>query len=546
MASAAIQPLAPTSRPEFLAGDYSPDLHRTVKAMIVAVVTLATCMEFLTSYAVGVALPDIQGDLAASLDEGSWILTTYTTCFLIGLVLSNWLSGRVGYRRYMTGAVVMFMLSSVGCGMSHTLAQMLVFRGAMGFAGGNFLARGQTAINLTHEGKTRLLALTIFAICVVVGARMCGPAIGGYLTEWYSWRYIFFLNVPLAVTAIILMLAFLPDVKARIDHPRLDVAGLVLLIGWLAPLQLVLSRGERDDWFADPFIVILAAIAAICFPLFIWWERRPANANPIISLRAYESRNFMIGSIYVLILGMMLYGQMYVVPQFLRNVQHHSASETGFLQSFNAAAFALGLIIGALLMQRLGFRISLAVGAATFMVGMWCWATRLTPVISDQAMFLPLALTGFGAGWQIGPISTLINSKTPGILMGEGMELYLCQRQLGGSWGIAILAILLDRQRSFWSGRLGEHLNEYNLAAQEALHNGAVALSSVGIPPAQASGGAMGLLHGRLVIQSVVNAFADTFAYQAALGAFAILLLMCLARGRPLVAAVQWVVAMVR
>jgi DHA2 family multidrug resistance protein len=503
-------------------------------------------MEFLTSYAIAVALPDIQGDLAASLDEGSWILTTYTTCFLVGLVLSNWLSGRIGYRRYMIGSVVVFMLSSAGCGLSHTLAVMLVFRGAMGFAGGNFLVRAQTAINLTHSGKARIRVLTVFALCVVVGARLCAPAVGGFLTEWYSWRYIFFLNVPLSLAAIILLVAFLPDVKARTHRVHLDVTGLLLLIGWLAPVQLVLSRGERDDWFADPFIVVLTIVAALCLPLFIWWEQRPANQDPIISLRAYRNRNFVVGSIYVFVLGMMLFGQMYVVPQFLRNVQHHSAWGTGQLQSLNAAAFAFGLIIGALFMKRLGFRSTLAAGAAVFAAGMWCWTTRLTPTISDQAMYLPLVLTGFGAGWQIGPISTLINSQTSDILMGEGMELYLCQRQLGGSWGIAILAILIDRQRSFWSGRLGEHLNEYSLSAQEALHQGAAGLRAVGLPQSSAEAGAVGLLHGRLLIGSVVNAFADTFAYQAALGVFALLLLLFFARGRSLTTALQWVVAMVR
>ena len=546
MSSLAAHPLPLIERSDASLGAYSPDLDRTIKVLIVAVVTLVTCMEFLTSYAVGVALPDIQGDLSASLDEGSWILTTYTTCFLVGLVLSNWLAGRIGYTRYMVASVVVFMLSSIGCGLSHTLATMLVFRGAMGFAGGNFLVRGQTAINLTHTGKSRLRALTVFALFVVVGARMCGPAVGGYLTEWYSWRYVFFLNVPLSLTAVVLLVAFLPDVKAKTYSDRLDVTGLVLLVGWLAPLQLVLSRGERDDWFADPFIVTLTIVAAVCLPLFIWWERRSDNQNPIIGLRAYRSRNFVVGSVYVVVLGMMLYGQMYVVPQFLRNVQHHSAWGTGKLQTLNAAAFAVGLVLGALLMRRLGFQIALSIGAAVFAAGMFCWTISLTPAISDQAMFLPLALTGFGAGWQIGPISTLINGKTPDTLMGEGMELYLCQRQLGGTWGTAILAILLDRQRSFWSGRLGEHLNEYNLAAQDALRQGAAALRTLGLPASHADAGAMGLLHGRLVVQSVVNAFADTFAYQAALGVFALLLLMFLARGRPLKGAIQWVVVMVR
>jgi DHA2 family multidrug resistance protein len=525
---------------------YSPALDRTVRVSIVAVVTLATSMEFLANYAIGVALPDIQGDLAASFDEGSWILTTYTTCFLLGLVLSNWMADKIGYRRWMIGAVVLFMCSSVGCGMSHTLAQMLVFRGFMGFAGGNFLTRAQAAINRSYEGKARLKALFLLAFGVVVVARTSGAFVGGYLTEWYTWRYIFFLNVPLALAALVMAVAFFPDVKARIQAAPLDVVGMLLLVGWLASLQIVLSRGERDDWFADPFIVTLSAVAAICLPLFIWWERRPSNRNPIISLATYRTRNFVLGSIYVVVLGAMLYGQMYFVPQFLRNVQHHSGFGTGKLQTINAIWFAIGLVLGAVLMKRLGFRAALGVGAATFMAGMLVWTFRLTPQISDEALYVPLALTGFGAGWQIGPVSTLINSQTSNTLMGEGMELYLCQRQLGGSWGIAILTILVDRRRSFWSGRMSERINDFNPLVHESLRQGGGVLQYVGLPHAQAQAGAVGLLHADLMMQSVVNAFADTFAYQACIGVLALFLVIFFARGRAIATAVQWTVHITR
>src|SRR4051812_12096058 len=150
---------------------YSPALDRTVRMMIVLTVTLVTTMEFLTSYAIGVALPDIQGDLSASFDEGSWILTTYTTCFLIGLTLSNWMADRIGYRRHLIGSVLLYMTVSAGCGLSHTLSAMLVFRGVMGFAGGMFLVRAQTAINRTHAGKDRVRATAFLVLGVVAIGR---------------------------------------------------------------------------------------------------------------------------------------------------------------------------------------------------------------------------------------------------------------------------------------------------------------------------------------------------------------------------------------
>jgi DHA2 family multidrug resistance protein len=161
-------------------------------------------------------------------------------------------------------------------------------------------------------------------------------------------------------------------------------------------------------------------------------------------------------------------------------------------------------------------------------------------------MLLPLTLTGFGSGWQVGPVSTLITSQTSNLLMGEGMELYLCQRQLGGSWGIAILTILIDRQRSFWSSRLGESLQDYSLGAQDAVREGSAVLRSTGLPPSQADAAAVGLLHARLTVQSVVNAFVDTFRYQAALGVAAFILVLLFARGRPLAGVRRWIVEMVR
>jgi DHA2 family multidrug resistance protein len=529
---------------------YSPALGRSVQKLVLAIGTLTTCMEFVTSYALGVALPDVQGDLSASFDEGSWILTTYTTCWLVGLMFSNWLTARIGYGRSMIAMVVLYMTTAVGCGLSHTLTEMLVFRGAMGFAGGTFLCRGQAAINLAFLGMDRFKALLVFGLCVVGVARLCGAGIGGFLTEWYSWRAIFFLNVPLSLTALALLTA-VPDVKARLTEAqsRFDLAGILLLIGWLAPLQIALSRGERDDWFADPFITVLFATAACCLPLFVWWESRRGHAAALVSLRTFKSRTFVIGSVYVLILGMMLYGQLYVVPQFLRNVQHHSAWGTGLLQSFNAAAFTVGLIAGAHLIKRLGLRLALGAGAAAFTAGMWCWATRLTPQISDTAMLLPLFLTGLGSGWQIGPLSILINRDTPPALMGEGMELYLCLRQLGGSWGIAVLAALVDRRRSFWSGRLGEHVNDYELHGQvdgDVVGQGMALLQAAGVPGSDAHAGAMGLVHARLQLQSIVNAFKDTFAYQAALGVTALALVVALGRGRMLSTAFYWIAQIAR
>jgi DHA2 family multidrug resistance protein len=523
---------------------YSPDLPRVIKLFVLITVTLVTGMEFLTSYAVGVALPDMQGDLSASFDEGSWILTTYSTAFLIGLVLSSRLADFIGYRLHMIIAVLLYALSAIGCAQSHTLTEILWFRGMMGFAGGTFLTRGQTAMNLAFSEKARKRAVILFVFFVVGICRTVAPAVGGYLTEWHSWRWIFLLNVPLAAAALVILIAFLPDVRADRPGMKLDLSGMALLVAWVVSLQLILSRGERDDWFSDPFIKVLAVIVATALPLFIW--RQLCARHPIVDLAIYRHRNFIVGSVYVLILGMMLYGQSYFVPQILRGVLKYSSSSVGRLQTFNAAFFFLGLLGGAVIMKRAGIRLALGFGAALFAGGMWYWARRLTPAIPEEQMYLPLALTGFGAGWQVGPLSALINSQTPSTLMGDGMEMYLCQRQLGGSWGIAVLAILLDWRRTFWSSRLGEFLSEPSLPAQDALHHGAAAFKAAGLAPSAAEAGSAAAIHGRLVLQSTINAFVDTYWYQFALGLIVMVLVLMFGRGSLLRRVTHWSVNALR
>ena len=525
---------------------YSPSLPKHIRHTIVVVMTLVTAMEFFTSYAVGVALPDIQGDLSASFDEGSWILTVYTVCFLIGLILSNWLAETVGYRRHMINAVCLFALSSVCCGLSHDLRQMLFCRAVMGFAGGTFLVRAQTAIGLTHTGKDRARAMLFFGLIVVGVARTFGAAIGGYLAEWHTWRSIFFVNLPFELAAVVMMLLYVPDFRAEKKPGRLDVVGLLLLIGFVAPVQIVLSRGQRDEWFADARIITLTALAGFCLTGFVWWSLRPGNTRPIVNLHIYRNRNFVLGSIYVVFLGIMLYGQLYVVPQFVRGIQHYSDWATGKLQTINAVAFFIGLVGGSLLTPRLGVRVTLSLGAVFFTAGMAAWAVRMTAGISPAAMTLPLILTGLGAGWQITPLSVLINSQTPVAMLGEGIELYLFQRQLGGSWGIAVLAILIDRRRSFWSGRLGEEVNAYSLATRDTLREGTAALHFAGLPLNDAAGASVGIVHGRLLVQSIVNAFVDTYWYQVGIGLAALAIIVLFARAKMLGSAVRWAVTLVR
>jgi DHA2 family multidrug resistance protein len=243
---------------------------------------------------------------------------------------------------------------------------------------------------------------------------------------------------------------------------------------------------------------------------------------------------------------MILYGQTYFVPQILRGVLRYSSSSVGRLQTLNGVFFFVGLVAGAVMLKKAGIRLALAMGAGIFAWGMWAWATRLTPAIPEELMYLPLALTGFGAGWQIGPLSTLINSQTPNILMGDGMEMYLCQRQLGGSWGIAVLAILLDRQRTFWSSRLGESLNESSLLARDALQHGAASLQAAGLPQTAADAGAAGAIHARLMLQSTMNAFIDTYWYQFALGLIVMILVLMFGRGSLVRRLTHWSVNAIR
>ena len=516
------------TRPVVLAPDDPfPALDNAAKRMIFIILVMGAALELAMSQAVAIAVPDIQGALGASFDEGSWILTVYSTTFLLFLAASNWLASALGFRAYVGLSTLLYINGAIGCATSTTLTQMLIFRGLMGAGGACFLVRAFTSLSRDHVGKDRLKYQLILVVCCAGLGKALGAPIGGYLCYFYNWRLVFYFCVPLGIINLLLQAAYLPDIRVRHTGPP-DVIGFLLLAGWTVPLQIILSRGERFDWLADPTILALTVVATFCLPLFIAWEPffRSRGHIPCVSLRVFANLNAAVGSVVVLPLGMLLYGQLYILPQFLRNVQDHTTLQTGLLLSINTIAFMAGILIAAKLLMAVGHRTLAVISTVMLASGLWLFGLRLTISSPDEAYYLPLILTGFPTGRLIPVVSNLMCGTLPPQLFGEGQQNYLLLRQLGGSVGTALLTIMIDLRRTHHSSRLGESLTTYSDFTREAIRAGGAALAINGVPPEKAAAAAFGVLHKDLIEQSVVNAFADTFYYQAAIAASATALVL--------------------
>ena len=300
------------------------------RIIITVAVMMATLMEVLDISIVNVALPQMQGNLGATLDEIGWVATGYIIANVIVLPLTGWLSDRFGRRRYLTYSVVLFTVASFGCGMSRDLVLLVVFRVLQGAGGAAFLSTAQATLTEIFPPERQGVAQAMFGIGVVMAPTL-GPTLGGFLTDRYSWPWIFFINIPIGVVAAVLTFRFVPDSPAARPAGPFDFVGIGLLALGLGPMQEVLERGQRKSWFEDDLIVGLTVVSAIGVVAFLAWELRRANRHPAVDLRVLRDRNLAAGTAYGFVLGLQLYAAVFLLPQFLQTVQPHSAEQTGLL-----------------------------------------------------------------------------------------------------------------------------------------------------------------------------------------------------------------------
>ena len=484
--------------------------------IVALTVTLATFMEVLDTSIANVALPHMAGSLSVSVHESTWVLTSYLVANAVILPLSGWLSSIIGRKRFYLSCVVLFTASSALCGMATSIEQLVLFRVLQGLAGGGLQPSEQAILMDTFPPAKRGMAMAVYTLAILV-APVLGPTLGGYITENYSWRWIFYINLPVGLTSVVLSSLLLSDPPylkaqqaARKGQPfRMDFIGLGLLTIGLASLELMLDKGQEHDWFDSRFIVWLCAIAAAALIATIFWElRHPA---PIINLRLFRDRNFSAAAVCVFFAFAVLYGSNVLLPQMLQTLMGYSALNAGLVLS--PAGFVTMLempLIGLMLSRGVDARKMIIAGLAIVGVASM-WMSGLNLGVSPGMVISPRNIQTLGAGLMFVPLNMAAYAFIPKEQVNNATGLFSLVRNEGSSIGVAITNTLLQRRNQFHQFRLTEHLDLMNPMASRWLTGLSGTLGNHGSDPVIARRQGLGMMYRIVQQQAAAVSYLDMF-----------------------------------
>lgn len=471
---------------------------------------MAAALEILDTTVVNVALPQMSGNLGATTDEIAWVSTGYILSNVIVLPMTAWLSGRFGRKRYLMVSILIFNIARFMCGLSGSLGEIIFWRLVQGAGGAALISTAQSTIVEIFPRSQLATVQSIFGLGLIVTPTL-GPVLGGYITDNYSWRMIFFIHVPLAIASLGMVGAFLQDSVHQKRVNTVDVLGIGLLAAGMGSLQYVLEEGERYDWFQDPWISRLAVIAVVSLATFVWWELTPRNKAPILDLRVLRDRSLSASVILGLVLGFGLYGGVFIYPLFVQGILGFTPTETGLALLPGGLMTALAVIIIGRLLQR-GFdpRISIIVGMFIYIYAMWLLG-HLTTQSGEADTQLGLMVRGFGLGLVFIPITTVAFAGLQGPDIAQGAALYSLMRQLGGSFGIAVLNTYIVKMTAFHRANLVSDLYSGDSTLQSRLSGTAHALVAGGYGPAEAQAAALHLIDRTVQAQAATMAYNNAF-----------------------------------
>ena len=486
------------------------------KWIIVITIITSTIIELIDTTIVNVSINTMSGNLGASLEDTAWVITSYAIANVIIIPMTSFLAEKIGRKQYYIGSILLFTLASAMCGFSNNLWELVAFRFLQGIGGGALLSTSQSILFETFPAKERATASGIFSLGIIIGPSI-GPVMGGYIVDNLSWQWIFYVNIPIGIMAAMLSYIYLKPTKKSEDGRSIDWLGIFLLTVGVGSLQIVLERGQTDDWFSATYIIVLTIMSVLSLAILIWWELR--IPFPVINLRVLKSTTLSISAIMTFVLGFGLFSNVFVFPLFAQRIIGYSAFQTGtMLLPGTLMAAMISPFLGKMLQGGvrpqyliiLGFGLSAAFGY--LMSG-----SNLET--GNAYFFIPLIFRGLSAALLIVPLTALAVSELKPAEIPQGAALNNMMRQMGGSFGIALINTYIAHREAANRTALITHVtasDPHTIMRQQSLIHNFMAHGSNYLRAVQQS---IGALENIVVRQSFLLSYMDAFLLLALLNA---------------------------
>lgn len=474
--------------------------------LVTIAVLLATFMEILDTSIANVALPHIAGSLSAGVDEATWVLTSYLVANAIVLPMTGWLTRRFGRKNYLAFSVILFTVASMLCGVAQTLPQLILARILQGFGGGGLQPIAQAVLLESFSPEERGVAMAAYGMGVVV-APIIGPTLGGWITDNFSWRWIFYINIPIGLAGLTMQSLFLEDPPyLKMSRTAMDRIGFGLMAIGIALLQLVLDKGQEADWFGSTWICWAAAGSLLALTAFVIWEL--TRKDPMVNLRLLADRNFASATVLIAILGAILYGTTALLPLFMQQLLSYPALQSGLAMTPRGIGSFFAMMIVGHVLKRVDGRLMMVGGFLG--VAATCWMlSRLNLDVTTASIAWPLVINGFAIGFIFVPLTTFSVATLKQHEISQATGIYALLRNIGAGIGISLMVAYQTRAAQTHQSTLVAHLTPYDPVYTSYL-------SRLGAALRGAPGLAQGLAYKAMLRQATLLSYMDCFRLMAA------------------------------
>jgi MFS transporter, DHA2 family, multidrug resistance protein len=502
--------------------------------LIGVAVALAAFMEILDTSIANVALPYIGGGLGVSNDDSTWVLTSYLVSNAIVLPISGWLAVRIGRKRFFMACLAIFTISSVMCGLATSFGLLLLFRALQGMGGGGLQPMAQAILADTFPPEKRGLAFALYGITAVV-APTVGPTLGGWITFNYSWRWIFLINLPVGLLTLFLVFRLIedPPYLARLKNAgvKLDYIGIALLTLGVGALQVILDRGQEDDWFGSHRIVFLAIVSSVCLVSLVFWEWY--NKHPIIEVRLFKSFNYLSSNVMMFSFGMLLFSSLVMMPLFLQTLLGYTAELAGLVLSGGSIVVLVAMPLVGQLTTKVQVRYIIAFGWLSLAIGMYYSTQRIDLTISFVSASWLRVIQVVGIGFLFVPITLAAYIGMPAEKSNSVAGMVNFMRNIGSSVGTSMVTTLIDRRSEYHQTVLVGHTTLGSQSFQNLIYGSTQRFIQSGMSPPDAQHRAYASVYQAVQAQSANLAYIDVFMVLAVISAIMFVLSFVLKKNEP-------------